>query len=99
VGNSNYNALEVNLRFAAGERTTLFIGYTYSKSIDEASNLGEQTNPMNGRLTRVISSWDMRHNFVATYRYALPSTVFSSATGFPAAGASREQRGSVLDSL
>jgi len=72
VGNSEYNALEVNLRFAAGKGTTLLIGYTYSKSIDQASNLGEQTNPFNGSLTRVLSSWDMRHNFVATYRYALP---------------------------
>jgi hypothetical protein len=72
VGNSNYNALEANLRFTAGKRATLLIGYTYSKSIDQASNLGEQTNPFNASLTRVISSWDMTHNFVATYTYALP---------------------------
>ena len=44
----------------------------YSKSIDQASNLGEQTNPFNASLTRVISSWDLRHNFVATYTYLLP---------------------------
>ena len=88
VGNSNYNALEVNLRFAASKRATVLVGYTYSKSIDEASNLGEQTNPFNARLTRVISSWDLTHNFVATYSYALPkgwslagTTRFS--TGFP----------------
>jgi hypothetical protein len=72
VGNSNYNALEVNLRFAAGKRATVLVGYTYSKSIDEASNLGEQTNPFNASLTRVISSWDLTHDFVATYTYALP---------------------------
>jgi hypothetical protein len=72
VGNSNYNALEVNLRLAAGKRATVLVGYTYSKSIDQASNLGEQTNPFNARLTRVISSWDMTQNFVATYTYALP---------------------------
>ena len=72
VGNSNYNALEANLRFAAGQRTTVLVGYTYSKSIDEASNLGEQTNPFNASLTRVISSWDMTQNFVATYTYVLP---------------------------
>jgi hypothetical protein len=72
VGNSDYNALEVSLRLAAGNRATLLAGYTYSKSIDQASNLGEQTNPFNASLTRVISSWDMRHNFVATYTYALP---------------------------
>ncbi|HML18780.1 MAG TPA: TonB-dependent receptor [Bryobacteraceae bacterium] len=72
VGNSDYNALEANLRFAAGTRTTILAGYTYSKSIDEASNLGEETNPFNAALTRVISSWDMTHNFVATYTYSLP---------------------------
>jgi hypothetical protein len=72
VGNSNYNALEVSLRFAAGKRGTVLAGYTYSKSIDQASNLGEQTNPYNASLTRVISSWDMTQDFVATYSYALP---------------------------
>jgi hypothetical protein len=88
VGNSNYNALEANLRFHAGSRGTLLVGYTYSKSIDQASNIGEQTNPFNASLTRVPSSWDMTHNFVATYTYALPfgwslsgTTRFS--TGFP----------------
>jgi hypothetical protein len=72
VGNSNYNALEVNLRFAAGKRSTVLVGYTYSKSIDQASNLGEQTNPFNASLTRVISSWDLTQNFVASYTHALP---------------------------
>jgi hypothetical protein len=72
VGNSDYNALEATMRFAAGKRATVLVGYTYSKSIDQASNLGEQTNPFNSSLTRVISSWDLRHNFVATYTYALP---------------------------
>ena len=72
IGNSNYNALEANFRFALGKRATLLVGYTYSKSIDDASNLGEQVNPFNQRLTRAISSWDMTHNFVASYHYALP---------------------------
>jgi hypothetical protein len=88
VGNSNYNALEVNFRLSAGHGGNLLIGYTYSKSIDNASNLGEQTDPFNGTLTRVPSSWDMTHNFVATYTLALPfgcsvsgTTRFS--TGFP----------------
>ncbi len=72
IGDSDYNALEATLRFVAGSHATLLIGYTYSKSIDEASNLGEQTNPFNNALTRVVSSFDMRQNFVATYTYALP---------------------------
>jgi hypothetical protein len=72
VGNSNYNALEVTLRLIPNSRSTVLIGYTYSKSIDQASNIGEQTNPFNAALTRVISSWDLTHNFVATYTYTLP---------------------------
>ena len=32
-----------------GKQATLLAGYTYSKSIDDASNLGEQINPFNDR--------------------------------------------------
>ena len=71
IGNSNFNALETNLRYA-GKRWTFLFAYTYSKSIDQASNIGELINPFNRRLSRAISSWDMRHNFVATYSYDLP---------------------------
>jgi hypothetical protein len=71
IANSNYNALEVNLRYA-GKRSDFLIGYTFSKSIDEGSNLGEQIHPFNIRLSRSISSFDMKHNFVASYTYALP---------------------------
>ena len=72
IGNSNYNALEANLRYTPGTRSTVLAGYTYSKSIDDASNLGEQTNPFNLRLSRAVSSWDMAHNFVVTYNYSIP---------------------------
>jgi hypothetical protein len=72
VGNSDYNALQVNLKTALGKQATLLVGYTYSKSIDQASNIGEQINPFNASLSRVISSWDMTHNFVATYSYLVP---------------------------
>jgi hypothetical protein len=71
IGNSNYNALQTNLRYA-GKRTTFLFAYTYAKSIDQASNIGEQLNPFNPRLSRAISSWDMRHDFVASYSYNLP---------------------------
>ena len=88
IGNSKYNSLESTLRFTPGTRATVLLAYTYSKSIDDASNLGEQTNPYDDRLTRVISSWDMTHNFVGTYTYRFAkgwslsgTTRFS--TGFP----------------
>ena len=71
IANSNYNALETNLRYT-GKRTSFLLGYTYSKSIDQGSNLGEQLNPLNLRATRAISAYDMKHNFVASYQFDLP---------------------------
>jgi hypothetical protein len=75
IANSNYNALETNLRYA-GKRSDFLLGYCYSKSIDQASNLGEQLNPLDLRATRAISAWDMRQNFVASYKVALPLDLF-----------------------
>jgi len=74
IANSSFNALETNLRFV-GRRSEFLVGYTYSKSIDQGSNLGEQLNPLNVRATRAISAWDMRQNFVASYRVDLPFDV------------------------
>jgi len=71
IGNSNYNALETNLRYSS-TRASFLLSYTYGKSIDQASNLGEQINPFNPRLSRAISSFDMRQDFVASYSYNLP---------------------------
>jgi Carboxypeptidase regulatory-like domain len=71
IGNSNYNALETNLRFV-GKRSDFLLGYTYSKSIDDSSNLGEELDPLNLRATRAISAFDMRHNFVASYKVEIP---------------------------
>ena len=71
IGNSNFNALETTLRFS-GKRSNVLLGYTYSKSIDQGSNIGEQLNPFDYRLSRAISSFDMRQNFVASYRCELP---------------------------
>ena len=71
IANSNYNALETNLRYV-GKRSNFLLGYTYSKSIDQGSNLGEQLNPLNLRATRAISAFDMKHNFVASYQIGLP---------------------------
>ncbi len=71
IENSNYNALETNLRYV-GKRSDFLLGYTYSRSIDQGSNLGEQLNPLDLRATRAISAWDMTHNFVASYKLTLP---------------------------
>ena len=71
IGNSNYNALQSSLQHK-GKRTQIFVSYTYSKAIDQASNLGDQVDPFNPDLTRGLASFDMRQNFVASYDYRLP---------------------------
>lgn len=73
TGNSNYNALQVNLRHR-GRALDVLLGYTYSKSIDLSSSLAEAVNPLNPNLSRAISAFDMRQNFVASYNYNLPIT-------------------------
>ncbi len=80
IGNSTYNALEVNLRHNDGP-LEFMVGYTYSKSIDQSSSLAEPVYPVaiaadgapiGPGLNRAISAFDMTHNFVASYRYELP---------------------------
>jgi hypothetical protein len=71
IANSNYNALQLSLRHNHGPLEFL-VGYTYSKSLDESSSLAEPVNPVNPELSRALSAFDMRHNFVASYRYRPP---------------------------
>jgi hypothetical protein len=71
MGNSTSNALEASLR-RTGSTLDMTLSYTYGKSIDPASSLGEAVNPYNFRRSRALSAWDMTHNFVATSRYSLP---------------------------
>jgi hypothetical protein len=71
VANSNYNALETTLRYEhRGSR--FLLSYTYAKSIDQGSSLGEQLNPIDPRQSRAISAWDLKHDFVGSYTLALP---------------------------
>jgi hypothetical protein len=71
IGNSNYNALELSLRHTS-KRLQLFASYTFSKSIDQSSNVGEEVNPIDPTLSRALSSFDVTHNFVVSYAYEIP---------------------------
>ena len=71
-GNSVYNSFQATLRHTARTFSVL-LGYTYSKSIDEASALGDTVNPFDYKSTRALSAWDLRHNLVASYEYQLPT--------------------------
>ncbi len=71
IGNSDYNALQVILRHS-GKHLNVLGGYTYSKSQDQSSNIGEEVNPLNPSLSKALSSFDVKHNFVVSYSYQLP---------------------------
>ena len=71
IGHANYNALELSARHTTG-RLEFSLGYTYGKSMDQASNPAEEVNPFNPGLSYAISSFDVKQNFVASYEYQLP---------------------------
>lgn len=71
AGKSSYNSAQINFRHTSGGLQVL-LGYTYSKSIDNASGYGEQMNPINPDLSRGLSAFDSTHNFVVSYNYVLP---------------------------
>ncbi len=71
AGQSDYNSAQINYRHTSG-RLQLLLGYTYSKSMDNASGYGEQMNPINPNLSRGLSAFDSTHNFVVSYNYELP---------------------------
>jgi Carboxypeptidase regulatory-like domain/TonB dependent receptor len=70
-GVSNYNAVELSVRHTS-PRLDLFGSYTYGKSLDQSSNLGDAVNPINPALSYALSSFDIKHNFVLSYDYLLP---------------------------
>ena len=71
IGNSNYNSLQVTLRHSSGP-LQLLAAYTFAKSLDESSNLGEEVNPLNRSLSRALSAFDITQNFVVSYSYQIP---------------------------
>jgi hypothetical protein len=84
IGNSNYNSLQIMLRHTGGP-LQLLAAYTFSKSLDQSSNLGEEVNPLNPSLSTALSAFDIRHNFVVSYSYQIPHShgwEFSGITRF-----------------
>lgn len=71
IGNSNYNALQLTLH-RTSKRLDLLAGYTFSKSLDQSSSLGEEVNPIDPALSKAISAFDVKHNFVVSYNYQIP---------------------------
>lgn len=75
IGYASYNALELSVRHTAG-RLEFDASYTYGKSMDQSSNIGEEVNPFDPALSYAISAFDVKHNFVVSYDYQLPFDQF-----------------------
>ena len=78
-GNSSYNSLQLLYNRTLGSRYSVWAGYTYSKSIDDASAfLGLQQDPnfpQNSHdlaAERADSGFDVRHRFVVAFVAQLP---------------------------
>jgi len=71
ISNSNYNAGEITVERKAAD-VTFLAAYTFSKAIDNASGFGDWVNFSNFRLSRALSAYDVTHNFVASYTWAVP---------------------------
>jgi hypothetical protein len=71
IGFANYNALELSIRHTSG-RLEFSGAYTFGKSLDQSSSVGEEVNPFNPALSYAVSSFDVKQNFVLSYEYQLP---------------------------
>jgi len=71
IANSNYNSLQISAERKASDITFL-LAYTYSKALDNSSGFNDWVNFSNYRLSRALSSYDLTHNFVASYNWNLP---------------------------
>src|SRR5215470_5074356 len=77
--NSNYNALQTTLQQRLTHGLNFHIAYTWSKSIDDASNgiyggtrgVSFPQDSFNLRAERAVSSFDLRHRFSANLTYDL----------------------------
>jgi hypothetical protein len=93
IANANYNALEATVNHRS-HGLEMLASYTWSKSIDQSAGLPEPVNPINPSLSRGLSSFDMRQNLVASFRYELPmlsskGPLHAMASGWAIAGIAR----------
>ncbi|HEV7519691.1 MAG TPA: TonB-dependent receptor [Candidatus Angelobacter sp.] len=77
---SSYNSLQMSLRFRDWHRLSSSVNYTWSHSIDNASdgqdyvpNATQPDNSFAPNRERASSNFDMRHHLSWTFTYQLPS--------------------------
>jgi hypothetical protein len=81
AANSIYHAMQVSANRTVGD-LTLSLAYTYSHSIDDASDRGDTAfvNAYNIAANRASSTFDQRHALSLSYVYGLP--FFKASSGF-----------------
>jgi len=76
-GNSNYNAMNLELKKRFSNNFQFLAGYTWAHSIDDSSDLQTLLKPQNNRdfrAERADSLFDQRHRFVFSAVIASPSS-------------------------
>jgi hypothetical protein len=84
-GNSNYNAMNLDLKRRFANNFQFLASYTWSHSIDDSSDLQTLLKPQNNldaRAERSDSLFDQRHRFVFSAIVASPGSWRSSDNGF-----------------
>jgi len=69
--NSSYHAGQITVERKANDFTFL-AAYTFAKGLDNSSAFNDLVNFADPRLSRGLSSSDIRHNFVASYIWQVP---------------------------
>ncbi len=85
IGNSNYNALQVQVHKRMSNGFQITASYTWSHSLDEQSGLGlffTGDNPLNLKSNYASSDFDQTHVFLINYSYAIPSLTKNNALGY-----------------
>jgi hypothetical protein len=75
IGRASYNALELLARHTSGP-LDLIAAYTWGKSMDQSSDIGEEVYPFDPNRSHAISSFSIKNNFVMSYNYRLPFAQF-----------------------
>jgi hypothetical protein len=71
TANSIYNSAQITVERKARD-VTFLAAYTFAKGLDDSSAFNDLVNFENPQISRGLSSSDIRHNFVASYVWAIP---------------------------
>jgi hypothetical protein len=84
---STYHSLQTKVERRYKARLNLLAAYTWSKSIDDASDFGSGDasehvlDSRNRHLQRSVSSFDVPHRFTAAFNYSIPAVRWKAVFG------------------